>query len=102
MKLSELKEKFLCRKRIVGRFNKKRGDFMKTEKKRNMPILTPDGRKEVQKKMIDLGMKHREFAEAIGTSANYFNHILHGRKPIGKYAKKMLLVLGFDIMKYTA
>ncbi len=51
--------------------------------------LTDFGR-DVKKRLIELGMTQRELAEKIGTSSQYLNAILNGRKTGEKYVPKII------------
>lgn len=54
--------------------------------------------KQIKKRLIDKNMTARQLAAAVGTSPQYLNSILHGRKPIDKYREAIQKVLEMDII----
>ena len=57
--------------------------------------LTNYGMK-VKKRLVDLEMTQVQLAEAVGTSKNYLNLILHGDRSGDKYVERIVKVLKFE------
>lgn len=51
----------------------------------------------IKKKLIDNGMTARQLADALGTTPQYLNKILHGERSGGKYIADIRKILEIDI-----
>ncbi|WP_199898935.1 helix-turn-helix domain-containing protein [Paenibacillus popilliae] len=60
--------------------------------------LTPIG-KMVKKRLIEVGITHRQLAQQIGTSEQYLNSILFGARSGRNYLPKIARVLELDLEK---
>ncbi|UQZ83293.1 helix-turn-helix protein [Paenibacillus konkukensis] len=58
--------------------------------------LTPVG-KVVKKRLIEVGITHRQLAQKIGTSEQYLNSILFGARSGRNYLPKIARVLDLDL-----
>lgn len=65
---------------------------------RNKRELTPIG-KVVKKRLIEVGITHRQLAQQIGTSEQYLNAILFGARSGKKFLPKIARVLGLELEK---
>lgn len=63
---------------------------------RNKRELTPIG-KVVKKRLIEVGITHRQLAQQIGTSEQYLNSILFGARSGRNYIPKIARVLELDL-----
>lgn len=68
---------------------------MKTNKNRS-PGYTKLG-KQIKKKLIDRNMTAKELADALGTTPQYLNKILHGERSGRKYIAAIKEILNIDI-----
>lgn len=49
--------------------------------------------KKIKKKLIDKNLTLQELAERVGTTPQYINHIMYGRRPGDKYLDRIYEVL---------
>ncbi len=62
---------------------------------RNKRKLTPIGRV-IKKRLIEVGITHRQLAEEIGTTEQYLSAILFGVRSGRSYLPKIARALGID------
>lgn len=75
-----------------NRYTKKEDTTMKSRR------MTPFG-KYVVKTLTDRDMSKTELATAVGTSPQYLNYILYGKRSGEKYLTRIIAVLGLDPQK---
>lgn len=76
-----------------------RGDEMGASK-RNITIYSDYSEmgKTIKKRLVEKNMTATELADALGTSPQYLNYILHGQRSGKKYIKKIEEILGINIV----